>query len=129
MLRVASAVALALAVTAALLLRPTGDDVLPSIQPLVPQASCDVAQLYAAVQRFSRMLQFPTVSDAAAPSHMKDPETFIAQDAFLRDAYGGVFSALVTEKVRAMCTATVSTDCVAQHTPQALALAGTLDVA
>ncbi|KAI8465553.1 MAG: hypothetical protein J3K34DRAFT_525282 [Monoraphidium minutum] len=53
----------------------------------------------AAVERFSRVIQFKTVSDASSPNHALDPREFTRLDAFLRESYPSVFEALEVEKV------------------------------
>lgn len=54
-----------------------------------------------AVRRFSRALQFRTVSDADAETHARDPGEFEALLAHLEAAYAGAFSRLEVERVGA----------------------------
>lgn len=67
-------------------------------------ASCEWPGLDAALRRFSRLLQFETVSDPATPTHARDPRAFEALNAFLAsdEGYGAsVFSRLAVERVGA----------------------------
>lgn len=60
---------------------------------------CEWPQLDTAVQHFSEILQFHTVSNASHPLHA-DPVVWGLLDLWMRDAYPDVFSALSVEQVR-----------------------------
>lgn len=60
---------------------------------------CEWPQLDTAVQHFSEILQFHTVSNASHPLRA-DPVVWGLLDLWMRDAYPDVFSALSVEQVR-----------------------------
>jgi hypothetical protein len=51
---------------------------------------CPFPNITAAVDRFSKVIQFKTVSDRSTSNHARYPEEFIKLDAFLQAAYPGV---------------------------------------
>lgn len=51
---------------------------------------CPFPNFTAAVDRFSKVIQFKTVSDRSASSHARYPEQFAELDTFLQAAYPGV---------------------------------------
>jgi hypothetical protein len=50
---------------------------------------CHFPNVTAAVQRFSQVIQFKTVSDLSTSNHVRYPEEFSKLDAFLQAAYTG----------------------------------------
>ncbi|KIZ05232.1 hypothetical protein MNEG_2734 [Monoraphidium neglectum] len=61
--------------------------------------ACQWDGFESAVQRFSRIIQFKTVSDVTAPNHVRDAAEFGRMDEFLRGAFPRVFQQLKVEKV------------------------------
>ncbi|KAF6264265.1 hypothetical protein COO60DRAFT_171986 [Scenedesmus sp. NREL 46B-D3] len=59
---------------------------------------CPFPNLTAAVARFSRVIQFKTVSDLTTSNHVRYPEEFSKMDAFLGAAYPEVWQQLKVEK-------------------------------
>jgi hypothetical protein len=51
---------------------------------------CPFPSFDEAVQRFSRVLSFKTLSDVSSEHHVRDPAPFLELDAFLPQAYSKV---------------------------------------
>ena len=77
----------------ALLLRP---DVV--MLDRAKQVQCKLADDVAAVQRFSGILQFQTISDMHSETHVADPTQLIKLHSYLADSFPLVYSKLEVEK-------------------------------
>lgn len=60
---------------------------------------CPVPEFEAAVQRFSKVLTYKTVSSADAEHHIVDPQEFNALDAYLAQAYAEVTQCSASDSV------------------------------